>query len=139
MSDRVFVDTNILVYANDTSAGEKHEAAKRIVADLWASGLGVLSTQVLQEFYNAVTRKVPKPLPPEEARKQVSDLSKWELVVVDADDILDAIDIQAKHGFSFWDCLIISAAVTGDAKILMTEDLTDGQIVRGVRIADPLR
>lgn len=138
MSDRVFVDTNILVYANDTSAGDKHEKAKKIVADLWASGLGVLSTQVLQEFYNAVTRKVPKPLPIEQARKQVSDLSKWELVVVGVDDILDAIDIQERHGFSFWDCLIISTAVTGDAKVLMTEDLSDGQDIRGVRVTNPL-
>lgn len=138
MSDRVFVDTNILVYANDTSAGDKHEKAKKIVADLWASGLGVLSTQVLQEFYNAVTRKVPKPIAIEQARKQVSDLSKWELVVVGVDDILDAIDIQERHGFSFWDCLIISTAVTGDAKVLMTEDLSDGQDIRGVRVTNPL-
>lgn len=138
MSDRVFVDTNILVYANDTSAGDKHEKAKKIVADLWASGLGVLSTQVLQEFYNAVTRKVPKPIAIEQARKQVSDLSKWELVVVGVDDILDAIDIQERHGFSFRDCLIISTAVTGDAKVLMTEDLSDGQDIRGVRVTNPL-
>lgn len=138
MSDRVFVDTNILVYAHDVSAGNKHQKAKDIVSDLWVSGLGVISTQVLQEFYNAVTRKVPKPLPLQEARRKVSDFSKWGVVVIGVDDVLDAIDIQARHGFSFWDSLIISAAITADARVLITEDLTDGQEVRGVLVSNPL-
>ncbi|MBU4179590.1 MAG: PIN domain-containing protein [Actinobacteria bacterium] len=138
MSDRVFVDTNILVYAHDISAGNKHQKAKDIVSDLWVSGLGVISTQVLQEFYNAVTRKVPKPLPLQEARRKVSDFSKWGVVVIGVDDVLDAIDIQARYGFSFWDSLIISAAITADARVLITEDLTDGQEVRGVLVSNPL-
>ncbi|MBU4175498.1 MAG: PIN domain-containing protein [Actinobacteria bacterium] len=138
MSDRVFVDTNILVYAHDISAGNKHQKARDIVSDLWVSGLGVISTQVLQEFYNAVTRKVPKPLPLQEARRKVSDFSKWGVVVIGVDDVLDAIDIQARYGFSFWDSLIISAAITADARVLITEDLTDGQEVRGVLVSNPL-
>lgn len=137
MNDKVFVDTNVLVYAHDTSAGEKHQKAREVVSDLWRSGLGLISTQVLQEFYNAITRKVPKPLSLEEARQKVRDFSKWEVVVVNVDAILDAIAIQRKHGFSFWDCLILSAASTGGAVVLATEDLSDGQSIRGVLIKNP--
>jgi predicted nucleic acid-binding protein len=63
-AERLFVDTNILIYAYDVSAGAKHTKAGRVVGDLWDSGLGVLSTQVLQEFFVGVTRKIPKPSPP---------------------------------------------------------------------------
>jgi predicted nucleic acid-binding protein len=107
------------------------------MTDLWTSGNGILSTQVLQEFYVNVTRKIPKPLDLDLARQIVSDLLKWDVVVNGGDSILDAIDIQKRHNFSFWDAMIISSAVTGGAVTLLSEELTDGQIIGGVTIRNP--
>ena len=134
---KTFLDTNIVIYAYDASAGLKHEIARQIMTDLWTSGNGILSTQVLQEFYVNVTRKIPKPLELDLARQIVADLLKWDLVVNGGDSILDAIDIQKRHNFSFWDAMIISSAVTGGAVTLLSEDLTDGQIIDGVTIRNP--
>jgi len=135
--DRIFLDTNVIVYAYDTSAGIKHEAAGTIMVDLWDSGLGLVSTQVLQEFYVTVTGKIPNPLDAGCAGEIISDLLKWDTVVNDGETILDAIGIQSEHGFSFWDAMIIAAAVKGDANLLYTEDLTDGQRIKGVEIRNP--
>jgi predicted nucleic acid-binding protein len=134
---KTFLDTNIVIYAYDASAGLKHEIARQIMTDLWTSGNGILSTQVLQEFYVNVTRKIPKPLDTDLARQIVADLLKWDVVVNGGDSILDAIDIQKRHNFSFWDAMIISSAVTGGAVTLLSEDLTDGQIIGGVAIRNP--
>ena len=135
--DKTFLDTNIVIYAYDASAGLKHEIARQIMTELWTSGNGILSTQVLQEFYVNVTRKIPKPLDTDLARQIVADLLKWDVVVNGGDSILDAIDIQKRHNFSFWDAMIISSAVTGGAVTLLSEDLTDGQIIGGVAIRNP--
>jgi predicted nucleic acid-binding protein len=134
---KTFLDTNIVIYAYDASAGLKHEIARQIMTDLWTSGNGILSTQVLQEFYVNLTRKIPKPLDLDLARQIVADLLKWDVVVNGGDSILDAIDIQKRHNFSFWDAMIISSAVTGGAVTLLSEDLTDGQIIGGVAIRNP--
>jgi predicted nucleic acid-binding protein len=134
---KTFLDTNIVIYAYDASAGLKHEIARQIMTDLWTSGNGILSTQVLQEFYVNVTRKIPKPLDLDLARQIVADLLKWDVVVNGGDSILDAIDIQKRHNFSFWDAMIISSAVSGGAVTLLSEDLTDGQIIGGVTIRNP--
>jgi predicted nucleic acid-binding protein len=134
---KTFLDTNIVIYAYDASAGLKHEIARQIMTDLWTSGNGILSTQVLQEFYVNVTRKIPKPLDLDLARQIVADLLKWDVVVNGGDSILDAIDIQKRHNFSFWDAMIISSSVTGGAVTLLSEDLTDGQIIGGVTIRNP--
>jgi len=135
--DRVFVDTNILVYAYDSSAGIKNHEARKILADLWASGLGVLSTQVLQEFFVTVTRKLPKFMDPGIARDVVRDLLNWEVVTVDGDTILDAIDLYRSQGWSFWDSLIIAAAGKGGCALLLSEDLSSGQSVGKVTIRNP--
>src|SRR3990172_8494089 len=124
--DKIFLDTNIIVYGYDISAGEKHSVAKAILMDLWNSGSGVLSSQVLQEFFVSVTRKIPKPLGVKEARRIVADFLKWEIVFLNGEKILEAIDLHAKHRFSFWDSMILSPAVSGDARILYSEDLVDG-------------
>jgi predicted nucleic acid-binding protein len=81
--DKCFLDTNILVYAFDVSAGQKHEVAKRIVIDLWNTKDGILSTQVLQEFFVSVTKKIPKPINARLAREIVSDFLKWNIVIND--------------------------------------------------------
>ena len=136
---RVFLDTNVLVYAHDRSAGEKHQTARDVVLDLWERGLGILSTQVLQEFFTAVTRKIAKPMGTASARQIIEDLLKWSVVVNDGDSILAAVDILDRYKLSFWDSLIIQAAVRGGADLLLSEDLSDGQTIHGVRIHNPFQ
>ena len=135
--DKIFLDTNILIYAYDLTAGKKHETAKKIIVDLWDSGFGVLSTQVLQEFFVNVTQKIPKPLDVDLAKGIVSDLLKWDVVINDGECILAAIEIQSKYKYSFWDSLIIEAAISGGAALLFSEDLSDGQIIKGLTIKNP--
>ncbi len=135
--DRVFLDTNIIVYAFDSSAGDKQRIARKALSDLWESGLGLVSTQVLQEFYVTITKKVPRPAAPDVARAIVEDLLQWKVIVNDGPSILEAIEIQKRYGFAFWDALIVQAAVKGGAGLLLTEDLEPGRLVDGVRIQNP--
>ena len=137
--DKVFLDTNIIVYAYDVSAAEKHEIAKKIVLDLWDSGLGVISTQVLQEFFVTITQKIPKTLDKRLAKNIVSDLLKWDVVVNDGESIIEAIEILSRYGYSFWDSLIIEAAIISGAAVLLSEDLSHGQIIHGVTIKNPFK
>lgn len=136
---RTFLDTNVLVYAHDRSAGKKNEIARDAVLDLWESGLGILSTQVLQEFFTAVTKKIAKPMASAAARQIIEDLLKWSVVVNDGDSILAAVDILERYKLSFWDSMIVQAAVRGGADVLLSEDLSDGQTIHGVRIKNPFR
>jgi len=136
--DRVFVDTNILVYAYDVSAGAKHRAARKVLTDLWTSGLGVVSTQVLQEFFVTVTRKLPKPMDPVIAREIVGDLLKWEVVTVEPDMIMEAIDLHRVEGHSFWDSLIVVAAETAGCTLLFSEDFSPGRSIGKIAIKNPL-
>ncbi|MEA3222185.1 MAG: PIN domain-containing protein [Thermodesulfobacteriota bacterium] len=134
---KIFLDTNIIIYAYDLSAGEKHEIARKIIVDLWDSGLGVLSTQVLQEFFVTITQKIPKPLAISPAKEVIMDLLKWDVVINDGECILEAIEIQARYKYSFWDSLIIEAAIKGGARSLLSEDLSDGQKINGLLIKNP--
>ncbi len=135
--DKLFIDTNIIIYAYDVTAGKKHEVARKILADLWDTGLGVISTQVLQEFFVNVVQKIPRPMDKQQAKEIVRDLLKWRVVVNTGDSIIDAIDICLRYGYSFWDSMIIEAAIKGGARVLMSEDLQDGQVVSGVTIKNP--
>ena len=137
MTDRVFVDTNILVYAHDADGGKKYSLAKDLVSQLWETRTGILSTQVLQEFIVAVTRKVPHPIPIAQARRTVRSYCAWELVVNDSKTILQATEIQEAHQLSFWDALIVSAAFAGNAAVIATEDLNDGQRIEGILVRYP--
>ena len=137
--DKCFLDTNILVYAFDVSAGQKHEVAKRIVIDLWNTKDGILSTQVLQEFFVSVTKKIPKPMDAGLAREIVSDFLKWHIVVNDENSLLEAIDIHIRYNYSFWDSLLIQAAIRSGAVLLLTEDLTDSQEIKGISIKNPFK
>ena len=132
-----FVDTNILVYAHDVSAGKKYQQAKGILQALWDSGTGCVSVQVLQEFYVAVTQKVPDPLKPEEAARIVADLSTWRVHTPVAPDVLAAIDLQLRHRISFWDAMILQSAIELGSTVLLSEDLNPGQIYDGVRVRNP--
>jgi predicted nucleic acid-binding protein len=137
--NRCFLDTNILVYAFDASAGQKYEVAKNIVIDLWNTKEGVLSTQVLQEFFVSITRKIPKPMDVMSAKEIISDFLKWNIVINDENSLLEAIDIHIRYSYSFWDSLVIHAAVRSGAVLLLTEDLIDSQIINGVSIKNPFK
>ena len=118
MSDRYFVDTNILMYAHDPAAGEKHGRAKALVENLWESRSGVVSTQVLQELAVNLRRKAKKPLHVKAARDVVSDYLAWQVVVNGGDAILEALDLEARYQISFWDALIVQAAQASGAEVL---------------------
>jgi predicted nucleic acid-binding protein len=135
--DRVFLDTNIIIYAYTSSGEKKHSIAMNIIEDLWRSGSGVISTQVLQEFFVCVTTKIQKLLNEVNAREIVHDLLKWDVVLNDGESIVKAIDIHQRYHYSFWDALIIQAAIQGNAAVLLSEDLSDGQIIQGVMIKNP--
>jgi len=134
---RAFVDANILVYAFDSSAGQKKVVAEELLARLWETGTGCLSVQVLQEFFVTVTRKVADPLAADEAAERIRELSAWKVFAPTADDVLGAIALHQRAGVSFWDAMIVHAAAESGCDVLWTEDLNDRQVIRGVRIRNP--
>jgi predicted nucleic acid-binding protein len=134
---KIFLDTNVIIYAYDVSAGVKREKAQKIIVDLWESGQGLLSTQVLQEFFVSVTRKIPEPLEFKTAKQIVNDLLSWDIVINNGDSILEAIELHSHYRYSFWDSLIIQAAIKGGASLLLSEDLSGGQNIKGVTIKNP--
>jgi predicted nucleic acid-binding protein len=137
MSVEAFVDSNVLVYAHDRGAGDKHERARALVTDLWTRRTGALSTQVIQEFYVNVRRKSANPIPAPAARQLVEDYLRWEVVVNDGTSILEALDLAARYQLSFWDALIVQAANASGAAVLLTEDLNPGQRYAAVEVANP--
>jgi predicted nucleic acid-binding protein len=137
--NRRFVDTNVLVYAHDDSAGSKRDQARALVEQLWGSRDGCLSVQVLQEFFVTVTRKITKPVGAETAKAIVADLSRWYLHVPAADDVLAAIGIQQRTGISFWDAMIVRSAAEIGCTVLYSEDLNAGQGYSGVRVENPFQ
>ncbi|HEY0877831.1 MAG TPA: PIN domain-containing protein [Zeimonas sp.] len=134
---RTFFDTNVLVYLFDADAPGKQSTARKLLAREASAGRAILSTQVLQEFFVAVTRKLAVPLAPDDAQRAVRRLADLSVVQVDPDLILSAISLGIRNSLSFWDSLIIRAAQRGGASILYTEDLQNGQEFDGLRIADP--
>ncbi len=133
-----FVDTNILIYAHDLDAGDRHHAARRIIEYLWNSGYGALSTQVLNEFYVNITQKIPAPLAPAEARALIEPYLSWHVETPGREAVLEASEIQERYTLSFWDALIVHAAIRSRADTLFTEDLNTNQLIEGVRIVNPL-
>lgn len=134
-----FVDTNLLVYARDASEPEKQPLAMEWLEALWESREGRLSVQVLEEYYVTVTGKLSPGLEPEVARDDVRDLSLWRPLPLDASLLREAWSVEDRHGFSFWDALILAASRRADCTHLLTEDLQDGQEVDGVRVVNPFR
>jgi predicted nucleic acid-binding protein len=139
MNGKTFVDTNILIYAHDTDAGDKHSKARDLIRSLWDDGSGTLSTQVLQEFYVTVRRKIPRPLLPAQARGIIESYLVWEVVQNAPASILRASELEERYQLSFWDALIIGAAMEANAERILTEDLNHGQMVEGVLIVNPFR
>jgi predicted nucleic acid-binding protein len=137
MTVKVFVDTNILVYAYDRGAGNRHEKALSLIEQLWRDGSGILSTQVLQEFYVNVRRKAQHPVTVEQARVLISDYLAWDPVVNDGAIIMQAIDIKRRYQLSFWDSLIVAAAQKCGASIIYSEDFNHGQMFGSVEVLNP--
>ena len=134
MSVRSFFDTNILVYADDKSSPAKQRRALELVAEHRRAGTGVVSMQVLQEYFVTATRKLG--VETKVARRKVELLAEFDVAVPDVSDILAAIDLHRLHGFSFWDSLILRSAKQAGCKVLLTEDLQTRE-VDGVRVVNP--
>ena len=138
MSDKYFVDTNILMYAHDTAAGAKHERAKALVEELWRDRTGIVSTQVLQELAVNLRRKAGRPLGAKATREIIADYLTWQVIVNAGDSILDALELETRYQLSFWDALVIQAAQASGAEVLYSEDLSSGQRFGSVRVVNPL-
>jgi len=132
-----FVDANLLVYAFDSSAGAKKLTAERLLERLWESRTGCLSVQVLQEFFVTITRKAPGRLSLDEATERVREFAAWRVFSPTVTDVLSAIALHKEAHISFWDAMVIEAAVQSGCEVLWTEDLNDGQVLRGVQIRNP--
>ena len=136
MNAKAFIDTNVLIYAHDVDAGAKHDIAKRVLQQLWSERRGALSTQVLQEFYVNVTRKIASPLSKTSARAVVNSYVIW-CVDATSEEISAAFRIEDEARIGFWDALIVAAALKAGADRILSEDLNPGQTISGVRIENP--
>jgi predicted nucleic acid-binding protein len=135
VTERCFLDTNILVYADDRDAGPKKATAQSILKEALTTASGVLSTQVLQEFFVVATKKLG--VDAEVARRKVELLSTLDIVKIDVEEVLAAIDLHRLHSISFWDALIVRCAATAGCARLLSEDLQHGRTIVGVRIENP--
>ena len=135
MSGRSFIDTNVVVYTDDKSARKKQAVALDLIGRARLEGWGVVSTQVLQEYFAAATRKLQ--VPADSARRKVELLGRLDLVIIDLVDILGAIDLQRLHGFGFWDALIVRSAQRAGCSTLFTEDFQTGRVIDGLEIVNP--
>jgi len=136
MDDKTFVDTNILIYAHDVDAGAKHDVAKSVLRELWTQRTGVLSVQVLQEFYVNVTRKIASPLPKDVARAVVNSYSIWCIDATPA-EIAAAFRVEDESRIGFWDALIVASALKCGATRILSEDLNAQQVIAGIRVENP--
>lgn len=132
-----FVDTNVLVYAFDSTDPARHAPAAQLLSRLMDEDRLRLSTQVLQEFYVTMTRKGRPPWSPDRALAKLDDFAAWPVVVNDLALLREAVLLSRDAVLSFWDALVIVAAVRSGAGTLYTEDLNHGQVLRGVRIVNP--
>ncbi len=135
MMSKTFIDTNILVYALDKAEPEKQLKARDLLRKTESDHLGVISTQVLQEFYVVATRKLK--VKPELTKKIISSLSKFETVVINQPIIEKAIDISMSNEISFWNALIVASAVAARCKVIWTEDLNHGLSIYKIKIENP--
>lgn len=133
----VFVDTNVLVYAEDGAAGRKHVLARELMVRLWNDADGVLSVQVLQELYVTLTRKVGKPLPPAKALAIVKEYLSWVVVDNTPRLLVAAVGLQQRSRISFWDALVVQAALETGCDRLYSEDLNAGQKFGSLVVVNP--
>jgi predicted nucleic acid-binding protein len=135
MSVRSFFDTNVLIYADDKAAPAKQRRALDLVAEHRLAGTGVVSLQVLQEYFVTVTRKLH--VDPRIARRKVELLAEFDVAAPDVGDILAAIDLHRLHGFSFWDALVLRAAKQSGCRVLFSEDMQEAREIDGLHIVNP--
>jgi predicted nucleic acid-binding protein len=136
MSGKTFIDTNVLIYAHDIDALAKNEIARAALRELWSERTGVLSMQVLQEFYVNVTRKIKSPLSKDSARSVVSNYLPWCMETTPA-EISSAFRIEDESQIGFWDALILSSALKSGATRILSEDLNAGQRIAGILVENP--
>ena len=134
---RSFFDSNVLVYVFDKRAPQKAAVAQRLLSQCAAHGDAVISIQVLQEFYVAVTRKLVPPLLQAEAEGVVREFGRLELVEPDLILVLEAVAVSHRYRLSLWDSLIIQAALRGGAEVLYSEDLQNGQVFEDLTVRNP--
>lgn len=137
MNARSFFDTNILVYADDNDVPVKQRRARDLVAEHRRTGTGVVSLQVLQEYFVTVTRKLQ--VDPRLARRKVELIAEFDVAAPEITDILAAIDLHRLHGFSFWDGLILRAAKQSGCRVLLSEDFQEGREIDGIHVVNPFR
>lgn len=133
MNGKTFIDTNVLIYAHDVDAKRKHDTARNVLRELWRERNGVLSSQVLQEFYVNATRKIAHPLSKESARLIVSSYGVWCMDTTSS-DIGVAFQIEDTSKIGFWDSLIVASALKSGASRILSEHLNAGQTIAGIRI-----
>ena len=136
MTGKTFVDTNVLIYAHDVDAKAKHETAKNVLRELWSNRSGVLSVQVLQEFYVNVPRKIGTPLPKDKARLVVNTYAIWCTETTPA-EITAAFRIEDEAKIGFWDALIVASASKSGATRIISEDLNAQQRIADIRVENP--
>ena len=139
MNDKIFFDSNILIYAYDTRDSTKQNRAQELLLKATQSQTGVLSAQVLGEFFVVVTRKIPQPMTSSEAAEVIAELGTLEVMWLDFSLVQRAIVTQQKYGTSYWDSLIISAAERAGCVRILSEDLNHGQLYHGIEIQNPFR
>ena len=139
MNAVAFVDSNILIYAHDLDAGVKRERAVAKLRELWDSGDGRLSVQVLQEFYVNATRKLATPIAHSTAREVIKTYGVWVHRATTVETVTRATEISELARISFWDALIVASAEEVDAAELLSEDLSDGQAIAGIKVVNPLK
>jgi predicted nucleic acid-binding protein len=137
MTGKIFVDSNVLIYAHDADAGVKQQRAAERLGKLWDDGLGLLSTQVLQEFYVNVTQKIKTPLARSTAREIIRNYALWVASPITPSTVVRASEISEAWKLSFWDGMIFAAAEQESAEQLLSEDLNHGQVVAGIKIVNP--
>jgi predicted nucleic acid-binding protein len=139
MTDAVFVDTNVLVYARDTRDRSKQRAAADWLQTLWQEQRGRVSVQVLSEYYVTVTRTLTPGMDPDDAWDDVQHLLAWEPQRTDGELLIAAREVERRFRISWWDALIVAAAQLQGCSTLLTEDLQHGMVFGGVRVRDPFR
>lgn len=137
MSGSVFVDSNVLVYARDMTEGEKQQTAADWIRHLWIERSGRLSAQVLNEFYVTVTRKLSPGLTREDAWDDVCAFLSWEPQAITPELLRWARGVEARHGLSWWDSMIVASAQMQGCGLLLSEDLQDGWVCDGLIVRSP--
>ena len=135
MKGKVFIDTNILIYTQNDKEKKKQLTCRNVLSNIIQKNHLVISTQVMQEYYNVATLKLG--LEKLYVKRTIEMFDVYEIVVIQPSIIYRAIDIQILNQLSFWDSLIISAAISANCSMVLTEDMNDGQVIEGVKILNP--